>query len=302
MLTDIYYIPNLKANIISLGQATESGCEVSMKGDYLFLHDSRKALLFKVKRSLNRLYKTRILVGKLICLHGRLNDPGCLWHARLRHASFDTIALMSKKNLVSGLPSITENNQLCESCLVGKQARKPFPKQTPYRASKKLELIHGDLCGRISPFTIGGNRYIFVLIDGFSRFMWCFLMKEKSDAIHCFKKFKARVENETGNCVKVFRTDRGGEFTSRDFETLCVNKGIIRHLTSPYTPQQNGVEERRNCSLLKMTRSILKAKQIPNYFWGEVVQHATYIINRIPTRALKESTPYEFYYNRKPNI
>jgi len=129
-----------------------------------------------------------------------------------------------------------------------------------------------------------------------------FSIERKSDVIHCFKIFKARVENETGNNLKVFRFDRGGEFISRDFNTLCADNGIIRHLTTPYTPQQNGVVERRNRTLLEMTRSMLKAKQVPNCFWGEAVQHAIYITNRIPTRALKEVTPYEFYYQRKPNL
>ncbi|KAJ9543760.1 LOW QUALITY PROTEIN: hypothetical protein OSB04_023467 [Centaurea solstitialis] len=231
LLTNIYYIPSLKVNIISLGQATESGCEVSMKGDYLFLRDSRNTLLFKVKRSLNRLYKTRISVGKHVCLHSQLSDQ------RLWHANFDTIATMSKKNLVIGLPHIVGNSQLCESCLVGKQSRKSFPKKTPYRANKVLELIHGDLCGPITSSTIVGNRYIFVLIDDFSRFMCCYMMQEKSEAIHYLKKFKAKVESETRNSVKVFRTDRGGEFTSKDFDSLCEHHGIITHLTAPYTPQ-----------------------------------------------------------------
>ncbi|KAJ9566257.1 LOW QUALITY PROTEIN: hypothetical protein OSB04_002223 [Centaurea solstitialis] len=125
-------------------------------------------------------------------------------------------------------------------------------------------------------------------------------MKEKSDAIGHFKKFKAMVEKETGNAIKVLRTDRGGEFNSQDFKDLCEDHGMIRHLTAPYTPQQYGVVERRNRTLLEMT--VLKAKQVPNYLWGEAVNHASYIINRIPTRAVKDSTPYELYYHRKPNI
>jgi len=251
LLTDIYYIPDLKANIISLRQATESGCEVSMKGDSLLLFDSRNTLLFKVKRTVNRLYKTKITVGKPVCLHSRLNDQGWLWHARLGHANFDTITMMTKRRLVTGLPLITGGNQLCESCLVGKHSRKSCPKTSLYRATRTLELIHGDLCGPISPSTIAGNRYIFVLIDDYSRFMWCYLMKEKSDAITYFKKFKAMVEKETDNAIKVLRTDRGGEFTF--FNNLCDDHGMIRHLTAPYTPQQNCVAERRNRTLLEMT-------------------------------------------------
>ena len=98
------------------------------------------------------------------------------------------------------------------------------------------------------------------------------------------------------------RTDRGGEFTSHEFNTFCNDNGIRRHLTAPYTPQQNGVVERRNRTLMEMTRSILKAMGVPNYLWGEAVRHATYLINRVPTRALSNQTPYECLKGRKPSV
>ena len=78
--------------------------------------------------------------------------------------------------------------------------------------------------------------------------------------------------------------------------------GIKRHFTSPYTPQQNGVVERRNRTLMEMTRSILKHMQVPNYMWGEAIRHSTYLLNRVATRVLKDKTPYEAYRGKKPNI
>ncbi|KAK1423984.1 hypothetical protein QVD17_19295 [Tagetes erecta] len=110
------------------------------------------------------------------------------------------------------------------------------------------------------------------------------------------------VERETGRKVKVVRTDRGGEFTSREFNEYCNEAGVMRHLTAPYTPQQNGVVERRNRTLMEMTRSILKAMKVPNYLWGEAVRHSTYLINRSPTRSLVGETPYEKYKGRKPSL
>lgn len=89
---------------------------------------------------------------------------------------------------------------------------------------------------------------------------------------------------------------------SHDFQEFCEREGINRHLTAPYSPQQNGVVERRNRTLLEMTRSIMKHMNLPNYLWGEAVRHSTYLINRVGTRALAYQTPYEAFKKRKPNV
>jgi transposase InsO family protein len=104
--------------------------------------------------------------------------------------------------------------------------------------------------------------------------------------------------------IKTFRTDRGGEFTSHEFNRFCESEGIIRHLTAPYTPQQNGVVERRNRTLLEMIRSIMKARQVPNYMGGggEAMRHSTDVINKTPTRTLNDKTPYEMLKQKKPNL
>ena len=127
-------------------------------------------------------------------------------------------------------------------------------------------------------------------------------MKEKSEAFTKFEKFKALVEQETGAKIKTLRTDRGGEFTSSEFNDYCESSGIKRHLTAQYSPQKNGVVERRNRTLMEMTRSILKHMDVPNFLWGEAVRHATYLINRIVTRTLLFQTPYESLKEKKPNI
>lgn len=114
--------------------------------------------------------------------------------------------------------------------------RRSFPQATTYRATQVLELIHGDFCGPITPSTAAQNRYIFVLIDDHSRYMWTLLLKEKSEAFDRFKRFKALVEQKTGVTIKTFRTDRGGEFVSQEFNMFCDNAGIKRHLTAPYSP------------------------------------------------------------------
>ncbi|XP_048602505.1 uncharacterized protein BNAC02G09400D isoform X1 [Brassica napus] len=301
-LKDIYYIPDLKHNILSLGQATKSGCEVNMKDVYLTLTDSHGRLLVRVTRSPNRLYKTPMEISYPECLHVRDVDATWRWHARLGHISYGVMNNMVGKEMVIGMPCVTHEESVCDACLAGKQIRQSFPTKVMFRATKSLELLHGDLCGPITPPTPANNKYVFVLIDDFSRYMWVMLLKEKSEAFDRFKRLKESVEKQTGSTIKTFRTDRGGEFTSAEFNLFCEENGVKRHLTASYTPQQNGIVERRNRTLMGMTRSMLKAMKMSNYLWGEAVRHSTYLINRVPTKAFKNQTPYECLTSKKPNI
>lgn len=206
---------------------------------------------------------------------------------------------MIQKDLVKGIPQINIGKEVCGSCLLGKQTRKVFPQATSYRATKILELIHGDLCGPITPSRAAGNRYIFVLIDDYSRYMWSILLREKGDAFNKFKKFKNLVEQKSGASIQTLRTDNRGEFVSQELNLFCEDNGIKRHLTALYSPKQNGVVERRNRTLLEMARSIMKHMHMPNYLWGEAVRHSTYLLNRVK---YKDVTPYEAFRRKKPNI
>lgn len=256
----------------------------------------------KINRSRNRLYKVIIYVEPVGCLQLVSESESTTWHARLGHIGENTLKTMINKELVTGIPKLMVEKDTCASCLLGKQTRRPFPSAKTYRASKLLELVHGDLCGPITPPTPVHKRYVFVIIDNYSCYMWTILLRENSEAFDKFKKFRAIVEQETQTAIKTFRTDRGGEFTSHEFQEFCEKQGIKRHLTAPYFPQQNGVVERRNRTLLEMTHSILKHMSIPNYLWGEAVRHSTYLINRVATRSLSSSVPYEVLKGRKPNL
>ncbi|WVZ84036.1 hypothetical protein U9M48_031114 [Paspalum notatum var. saurae] len=173
----------------------------------------------------------------------------------------------------ASMPRIEHVEELCDSCLAGKQ-RSPFAKKAKYRAGDRLELVHGDLCRPISPATHGGRKYFLLL---------------------------AKVEVETGCKLKVLRTDRGGEFTSVEFGRYCADEGVERHLTAPYSPQQNGVVERRNQTVVGMAQSMLKAKMLAE-FWGEAVSTAVFILNRTPMKSLKGVTPFEAWHGKKPDV
>ncbi|GJS96809.1 zinc finger, CCHC-type containing protein [Tanacetum coccineum] len=301
IVSDVYYIPNLKSNILSLGQLTEIGCKVIMEGNKLTLYDKSKKLLMKIERSKNRLYSIKLQIEAPICLLANIDSQAWLWHARLGHLNFDDINKMTRKGLVEGIPRINHAGQICDACLLGKQSRTPFPNQAKFRSKNPLDLVYGDLCGPISPATHSGKKLIFLLVDDCTRFMWAYFLTSKDQAFSTFKEFRQQIEMEMRMKLRMLRTDRGGEFTSNEFTKYCKENGIARQLTAPYSPQQNGVVERRNRTWITR-RSMMKAMKLPLTFWAEAVRHAIYILNRVPTRALIDKTPYEALYNRKPNL
>lgn len=302
LLDEVYYIPMLCNNVISLGQLSESGNKVVINGDYLWVFDKREKLLMKVKRSPNRLYKIDIETSKPACLALKVEELSWLWHSRLGHVNFQALTLMHSTQMVCGLPKFTEPEGVCTDCLMSKQVRSSFPSQSKYCVKQVLELVHGDLCGPISPATSSGNKYFFLLVDDYSRIIWVYLLKSKDEALNAFKKFKTHVEKESDKQVKTLRTDHGGEFCSLDFTKYCEENVIARHLTTPYTPQQNRVVERRNRTVVEMARSLLKQMKLPLMLWGEAGRHSVYLLNRLPTRSLTGKTPYEAWKGEKPNI
>lgn len=140
-----------------------------------------------------------------------------LWNYRYAHLSLNGLRTLAKNDLVKGLPYITESDGICNDCLKGKQHRKSFLQQSTRRASKKLQLLHVDICGPLKPVFNSGKRYLITFIDDMTRKTWVYLVSEKSIALECFKKFKATIENECGETVKCLRTNRGGEFTYYEF-------------------------------------------------------------------------------------
>src|ERR1044071_860365 len=203
--------------------------------------------------------------------------------------------------MVNGLPKIGEI-EVCEGCVYGKQAKGSFPSGKAWRASEVLGLLHADLCGPMQTESMGGSRYFLLITDDQSRMSWVYFLKAKSEAFENFKKFKTLMGNQSGKKVKALRTDRGGEFLSKEFTEYCEEAGIKRELTAPYTPEQNGVAERKNRTVVEMARSMLKAKGMPNEFWCEAVATAVYVLNISPTRAVEGKTPYEAWKGNKPSI
>nr|GEZ86711.1 zinc finger, CCHC-type [Tanacetum cinerariifolium] len=216
-LDEVYYIPDLCSNIISLGQLAERGDKIKIKDPFLWVYDGTGKLLMKVHRSLNCLYKIKHDEVRSTCLIAQISNLTWLWHTRMRHVNFNSLKFMSDKNLIEGMPKMYIQTLPCEGCLMGKQTRKTYLSHTSFRENKRLELVHGDLCGPISPPTPTGNKYFMLLVDDYSRVIWVYLLKTKDEALEVFKNFRRKVEVETWEKLKVLRTDHGGElYVSRD--------------------------------------------------------------------------------------
>lgn len=156
-IPDVYYIPALHSDIISLGQMTYEGYDIGMKKEFLRMYDEKGCLVMIVQRSRNRLYKIRLTPRKLVFLTMSIDDDSWLWHACMGHTNFKMLGEMTQKGMVIGMPQLTHPSQTREGCIISKKARQNFTKVTQWRAKELLQLLHPDLCGPITPTTKGGN-------------------------------------------------------------------------------------------------------------------------------------------------
>ncbi|GJX80665.1 retrotransposon protein, putative, ty1-copia subclass [Tanacetum coccineum] len=200
-------------------------------------------------------------------------DSTYLWHCLLTHITKKRIKKLQQEGLLKSTNN--ESFDQCVSCLSGKMTRKPFPHRTE-RATDLLRIIHTDVCGPLRHVSRQGASYFITFTDDYSRSSYVYLLKHKHEAFETFKVFKNELENQLGKTIKAFRSDQGGDYISQEFKDYLKACGIVQQLTPPYTPQHNGVSERRN-------------------------QSATRILNMVPTKKV-DKTPYELWYGKVPNL
>nr|GEU68375.1 copia-type polyprotein [Tanacetum cinerariifolium] len=270
VITSVYYIPELKTNMLSVGQLQEKGLSVLIQNNMCKVFHSRRGVIMQAKMSGNRMFyfKAAMTSNSTNCYQTRVEDETQLWHSRIGHLNYKALRTLAENGMVDGMPTIKNTQELCSHCLVGKQQRDPIPKKNSWRATKKLQLIHSDICGPISPISNSEKRYILTFIDDFSRKTCIYMLNEKSEAFTKFKNFKNLIEKEARMSIQCLRTDRGGEFTSNEFTTFCDEHGINRQLTAAYTPQQNGVAKRKNRTIMNMKRHKLDEKSKVHVFLG----------------------------------
>ncbi|CAA0810109.1 Unknown protein, partial [Striga hermonthica] len=189
----------------------------------------------------------------------------------------------------------------CESCLEGKMTKRVFSSKG-HRSKDVLGLVHSDLCGPMSVQARGGFEYFVTFIDDYSRSGYIFLLHHKSECFEKFLEYKAVVEKQLGKSIKSLRSDCGGEYLSNEFRNYLTDNGNTSQLTARGTPQQNGVAERRNRTLMEMVRAMMSYSTLPDSFWGYALEKTgIHILNRVLFKSVP-STPLELCPGHKPSL
>lgn len=227
-----------------------------------------------------------------------------IWHNRLAHIHYDMIKKMARKDAVQGLKIVGKDpDTICAGCQFGKSARQKFPENKP-RGTVRFPgmLIHSDICGPMSVPSHGGSLYFIIFKDDFSSYRFVFCISRKSEALDCFKRVVTEVNNKTGRLVQILRTDNGREYVNNAFRAYLLDRHIRHETTTPYTPQQNGVAERENRTIMEGVRSCLHHSRLSFKFWAEAVSYIVYTLNRTSTRLLDDFTPYEAWTDQIPSV
>eukprot|EP00253_Pinus_taeda_P014766 PITA_14766 len=267
-LQDVLYVPDLKKSLVSISAMEDKG--------------------YKVGGS---------LLGVMFC---DTSLQSKLWHQRFAHLHYK--ALPDVRKMVTGMPEFkSEHEGVRPRCAKGKLKRGPFP-SSQSKTSDILQLVHSDIFGMMPVNSLGGYSYYLTFIDDYSRKTWIYFLKKKDEVFFLFRHLQALIENQIEKKIKILRTDNGIEYESNEFHDFCNEAGIKRETTTPYTPEHNGVVERKNHTIVKAFRAMLHDQRLPKFLWVEAANTAVYVQNRCPHQALGSKTPEEVFTSKKPDV
>ena len=312
VLNNVFFISGFRRNLIYVSMLHEQLFSISFINNEIFI--SRNGLdichaipenglyiLKPTERSLNNseLFKVEHPKSNK---HQKVShsDNTYLWHLRLGHINLDIMNRLLKDGPLRKLN--VGNLHVCESCLEGKMTKRPFSAKGE-RSKEPLQLLHSDVCDPLSVQARGGYEYFVTFIDDYLRYGYVYLMHKKSETFGKFKEFMAEAEKKLGKSLKTRRSDRGAEYLDIEFKDHyhLLEHGILSQLTAPRTPQQNGVAEKRNRTLLDMVKSMMSYSSLPISFWGYSLQTAIYILNVVPSKSIQK-TPLELWNGHKPSL
>ena len=305
ILRNVLYVPGLAFNLISVTSAIDAGaslrftlnkCDIWVSG-VTVATAHRAGGLYRLD------FDPRATAGAFAATAA---ETATTWHRRFGHLGYESLATMKKREMVTGIKTAeasfrAEGTKVCEPCVLAKHQRVSFGKSTTM-PTRRLEVIHMDLCGPLQEPSSGGSRYIATFLDGYSKLSVVQPIKTKSAAAEVVRATLNRLETWSGERVKTIRTDRGREYLNAELSDYLTDKGIVHQTTAPYTPEQNGAAERLNRTLLERARAMLEDADLPNEHWAEAVVTANYIRNRSITSASTTSTPWELFFLSKPDV
>ena len=208
-------------------------------------------------------------------------------------------ALKRYKDAVKGIPldpSLNLDDSPCTGCELGKQTQSSFLESSK-RSDCKLQIVHLDLVGPMQQHSIQGSLYIATFVDDYSRHGVVYYLKSKDQCALAFKKFLAWAKNQTSDHLFALHSDCGGEYLSGEMKAILDNKGIEHRLTMPHTPQQNGLAERWNRTILDKACALIHRAGLSLRFWKYAINTAVHTYNRTPTRTIGWRTPHELWSN-----
>nr|GEW08747.1 retrovirus-related Pol polyprotein from transposon TNT 1-94 [Tanacetum cinerariifolium] len=302
----VYYVEGLGHNLFSVGQFCYKGLEVAFRKSTCLVRNEDGVDLLTGDRLSNfyTISLNEVASNSSTCLLAKASSSqSLLWHQRLSHLNFSTINNLMKNNLVQGVPKMKfKKDHLCSACEQGKTHRKHHKSKTAFASNKLLYLLHMDLCGPIRIESINGKRYVLVVVNDYSRYTCVFFLHSKDEASDVIISFIKKTQVNLQLQVQRVRTDNGTEFKNKTLAKFFDEVGITQQFSAASTPQQNGVVERRNRTLVEAARTMLTFTNLPSFLWSEAIATAYFTQNRSIIYKRFDKTPYELINKRKPNI
>jgi transposase InsO family protein len=228
---------------------------------------------------------------------------GWFWHRRPAHVGMRNLNKLPKGDHILGLTNVYfEKDRICSACQARKQVGIPHSSKSIVTTIKPLELLHMDLFSSVAYISIGGNKYGIVIVDDYSHFTWVLFLHDKSVVQDTFKKFATRAQNKLETKIKKVRSKNGTKFKNTNIEEFLDEEGIGHEFSVPYTPQQNGIVERKNRTLIEAARTMLDEYKISDQFWVEAINTACHAINRLYLHKILNKMAYELLLGKKPNV
>jgi hypothetical protein len=302
---DVMLVESLSCNLLSVAQLADIGFATFFDVGIVVLLWSKSLKVSHVGHVKNVLYvidfskkTTKAVTGLMAKV-----DMGWLWHHRLGHVNMRTLQSLHKGNHILGLTDLTfAKDRVCRSCIEGKMHELRHPSKTIISSKMVLELLHMDLFGPPTHANLGGKKYCLVIVDDYSRYTWVYFFKYKHETQQTIKHFTNEVQCQYGQYILMIRSDNGTEFKNYTLNNFLSDEGIRHQYSSPYTPQQNGVAEWKNRTLMDMARTMLAEFKSPYNFWAEAINTACDATNHLYIRKGLNNTPYEILTGNKPNI
>lgn len=296
------HVPGLAVNLLSISKIAALGNKIVFEKDYCQVFNATNECALKCYQS-DGVYKVQADTEKCFIASGKTS--ALAWHRRLGHVNYVTMKKM-RDGAVEGVDFLDDeaNVKNCKTCAMGKMTKQMF-KTSETKTTSLLELIHTDLMGPMETASFGRAKYVLTFIDDFSRKTFIYFLRTKDETYETFQSFKSMVEKQTSHKIKIVRSDNGGEYICKGFERYCRKNGILHEKTTPYTPEQNGVAERMNRTLVEKAKCLLFDCDMDKKFWAEAINMAAYLVNCTPCTHLinnEKKTPEEVFTNKKVDL